>query len=107
MGRWWRAVSLSRRHKRPCEGSFWFTLERGEGQIMQIQFTPEQEAQIAEVAASTGTDPEGLVRAATLKMLREDALFRAAVMEGKAYADRGEFIEEEDMDARFEEMLRS
>jgi predicted transcriptional regulator len=29
------------------------------------------------------------------------------VMEGKAYADRGEFIEEEEMDARFEQMLRS
>jgi hypothetical protein len=37
----------------------------------------------------------------------QEALFRAAVMEGKAYAERGEFIEEKDMDARFEEMLRS
>jgi len=32
---------------------------------------------------------------------------RAAVREGIAQADRGEFIEEEEMDARFEEMLRS
>jgi hypothetical protein len=28
------------------------------------------------------------------------------VLEGKAYADFGEFIEEEEMDARFEEMIR-
>ena len=32
---------------------------------------------------------------------------RSAVMEGKAYADHGEFIEEAEMDANFEEMLRS
>ena len=37
----------------------------------------------------------------------EDERFRAAVLEGKAYADRGEFIEEDEMDARFEQMLRS
>jgi len=33
--------------------------------------------------------------------------FRAAVLVGKTYADRSEFIEEEEMDARFEQMLRS
>ena len=74
---------------------------------MEVHFTPEQEAQIAKVAATTGTDPEALVKAATMRALDEDARFRAAVIEGKAYADRGEFIEEEEMDARFEEMLRS
>lgn len=37
----------------------------------------------------------------------EDPQFRAAVREGLAQAGRGEFIEEEEMDARFEEMLRS
>lgn len=42
-----------------------------------------------------------------MRLLHEDARFRAAIMEGKAYADRGEFIEEEEMDARFEDMLRS
>ncbi|HJX84808.1 MAG TPA: hypothetical protein VJ723_10730 [Candidatus Angelobacter sp.] len=37
----------------------------------------------------------------------EDAHFRAAVREGIAQAERGEFIEEEEMDERFEQMLRS
>lgn len=54
-----------------------------------------------------GADPEKLLMDATLRLLDEDARFRAAVMEGKAYADRGEFLEEAEMDARFEEMLRS
>lgn len=74
---------------------------------MEVHFTQEQEAQIAKVAASMGADPEKLVMDATLRLLDEDARFHAAVMEGKAYADRGEFLEEAEMDARFEEMLRS
>jgi predicted transcriptional regulator len=39
--------------------------------------------------------------------LLQDAAFRAAVQEGIAQADRGEFIEEEEMDARLEQMLRA
>lgn len=74
---------------------------------MKVHFTQEQEAQISKVAASMGADPEKLVKDATLRLLDEDARFRAAVMEGKAYADRGEVLEEAEMDARFEEMLRS
>ena len=54
---------------------------------MEVHFTPEQEA--------------------ALRLLQEDARFRAAVQEGVAQADRGEFIEEEEMDARFEQMVRS
>ena len=35
-----------------------------------------------------------------MRLLDEDARFHAAVLEGKAYANRGEFIEKEAMDAR-------
>ena len=44
---------------------------------------------------------------AALRLLELDARFRAAVRESIAQADRGEFIEEEEMDARLEQMLRS
>jgi predicted transcriptional regulator len=74
---------------------------------MEVPFTPEQEAQLAQIAATTGTDAERLVKDAALGLLHEDARFRAAVREGIAQADRGEFIEEEEMDARLEQMLRS
>ena len=74
---------------------------------MEVRFTAEQEAQLAEIAGKSGTDPERLVKDAALRVLEEEARFRAAVREGVAQADRGEFIEEEDMDARFEQMLRS
>jgi predicted transcriptional regulator len=74
---------------------------------MEVHFTPEQEAQLAQIAATAGTEPEHLVQDAALRLLQEDARFRAAVREGIAQADRGEFIEEEEMDARLEQMLRS
>ena len=74
---------------------------------MEVHFTPEQEAQLAEVASLAGTDAERLVKDAALRLLQEDTRFRAAVREGMAQADRGEFIEEAEMDALFEQMLRS
>lgn len=74
---------------------------------MEVPFTPEQEALLTRMASQSGTDPSHLVRNAALRLLEEDARYRAAVREGIAQAERGEFIEEEEMDARFEQMLRS
>jgi predicted transcriptional regulator len=48
-----------------------------------------------------------LVKDAALRLLEEDARFRAAVREGIAQADRGELIEEKEMDAHLEQMFRS
>ncbi|HEV1285614.1 MAG TPA: hypothetical protein VNU44_09890 [Bryobacteraceae bacterium] len=74
---------------------------------MEVHFTPEQEAQLSQIASKSGTDTEQLVKDAALRLLAEDARFRAAVREGIEQADRGLFIEEEEMDERFERMLRS
>ena len=75
---------------------------------MEVHLTAEQEAQLAQIARRDGkADAVELLKDAALKLLDEDARFRAAVLEGKTYADRGDFIEEEEMDARLEEMLRS
>ena len=57
---------------------------------MEVHFTPEQEAHSFQAARATGEAAEDLVRVAALRFA-EDARFRAAVMEGKAFADRGEF----------------
>jgi predicted transcriptional regulator len=73
---------------------------------MEVHFTPEQEAQLSQIASQAGTDAERLVKEAALRLLQEEARFFAAVREGIAEADRGEFIEEE-VDARLEQMLRS
>jgi predicted transcriptional regulator len=74
---------------------------------MEIHFTPEQEAELAQIAGQEGIDAERLVKDAAVRLLEEAARFRAAVREGIAQADRGEFIEEAEMDARLEQMLRS
>jgi predicted transcriptional regulator len=75
--------------------------------VMELHFTPEQEAQLVQIASQEGTNAERLVKEAALRLLQEDARFRATVREGIAQADRGEFIEQEEMDARLEQMLRS
>jgi predicted transcriptional regulator len=74
---------------------------------MEVHFTPEQEAQLSQIASHAGTDTERLVKDAALRLLEQDARFRAAVREGIAQADQGEFIEEEEMEARIERMLNS
>jgi len=71
---------------------------------MEVHVTPEQEAQLAHLATRSGTDLEYLIKDA---VLQEDARFRAAGREGIAKADRGEFVEEEEMDARVKCMLGS
>ena len=74
---------------------------------MEVHFTPEQEAELARLAHHAGkSSAVELLKDAALWLLDEEARFRAAVMEAKACARRGEFIEGEEMDARFEEMLR-
>jgi len=74
---------------------------------MEIHLTPEQEAQLSQIATQSGTDAEQLVKDAALRLLDEDARFRAAVRKGIEQADRGEFIEEAEMDARLEQMFQS
>jgi predicted transcriptional regulator len=73
---------------------------------MEVHFTLEQEAQLAQIATNAGIDAERLVKDAALRLLHEDSRFRTAVREGIAQANRGEFIEEEEMDALLEQMLR-
>jgi predicted transcriptional regulator len=74
---------------------------------MDVPFTPDQEAKLAQIAAQEGINAEKLVKDAALRLLEQDARFRAAIRSGIAEADRGEFIEEAEMDARLEQMLRS
>jgi predicted transcriptional regulator len=74
---------------------------------MEVHFTPEEEAELSQIASHAGTDTERLVKDAALRLLEQDARFRASVRAGVAQADRREFIEEEEMEARIERMLNS
>jgi hypothetical protein len=44
---------------------------------MEVHFTPEQGAQLAQIATKAGSDAERLVKDAALRLLAGDAGFRA------------------------------
>ena len=72
---------------------------------MELHLTPEQEARLAEIAQHQGKQLQQLATERVLSLLEDDD-FRVAVRLGLAQADAGNFIEEEEMDARFEKMMR-
>ena len=75
---------------------------------MEVHFTPEQEAQLSRLASQSGkTDAEELVKDLALHQLERHTRFMSAVEKGIEQADRGEFIEEEEMNTCIETMLKS
>ena len=74
---------------------------------MEVDFTHEQQEQLVRIAAQAGTLPERLVTKVVARYLDEEARFLAAVEKGIVAAERGEFIEEEEMDARLEAMFKA
>jgi predicted transcriptional regulator len=72
---------------------------------MEVHFSPEQQAKLTQIAAKAGTAPERLVENVVARYLEEEARFLAAVEKGIAAAERGEFVEEEEMDARLKAMF--
>ena len=74
---------------------------------MEVHLTLEQQAQLAQIATQAGTNPERLATDVVVRYLGEKARFLEAVEKGIAAAERGEFIEEEEMDARLERMFQS
>ena len=73
---------------------------------MELHFTPEQQTRLAQLASQAGTAPERLAANVVARYLDEEARFLAAVEKGLAAAQRGEFIEEKEMDARLEAMFK-
>jgi predicted transcriptional regulator len=62
---------------------------------MEVHLSPEREAQLSEIAAHAGMDAEQLLQDAAGRLVEEAARFRAAVREGIAAADRGDFVEDD------------
>jgi hypothetical protein len=55
---------------------------------MEVHFTPEQEARLAQIATSAGTDTERLVKDAALRLLQGDEDFRSVLSGGVVAAMR-------------------
>ncbi len=75
--------------------------------IVEVNFTPRQEAQLLQIADHTGTDAEQLVKDAALRLVEEHRRFRAGVRRGIAQAEKGELLEHADVKARIERLLQS
>ena len=93
-------ISAPHRSGRPIVDILREARERGS----TLHFTPEQQAQLDQIATNAGTVPEHLVTTLITRYLNEESRFQAAVERSIAAAERGEFIEEE-MDARLEAMF--
>jgi predicted transcriptional regulator len=74
---------------------------------MEIQFTPEQEARLSQIANYNGTPAEQLVKQAALRLVEEDEQFHADIDEAIQQADRGQLIDHEEVKARIARALQS
>jgi predicted transcriptional regulator len=74
---------------------------------MEVHLPQNQESQLNDLAARTGRRTDDLVQEAVARMLAHNDWFKAQVQVGIDQIARGEFIEEEEMDARVERMLES
>ena len=73
---------------------------------MEVQLTPDQQGRLAQIATKAGTVPERLVTAYFACYIDEEACFLAAVEKGIAATECGQFIEEDETDARLESMFK-
>jgi predicted transcriptional regulator len=74
---------------------------------MEVSLPQNQESELNELALKTGRGTDELVREAVERLLAHNQWFKEQVQVGIDQIARGEFIEEEEMDARVERMLQS
>jgi predicted transcriptional regulator len=74
---------------------------------MNVDFTPEQEAQLSQIAARAGMDTEHLVKDAVLRLLEENAKLRLSVRRAIEEADQGELIDHQEVVAHIEQRFQS
>jgi predicted transcriptional regulator len=74
---------------------------------MDLQLPERQAAELASLSMRTGRSPGELVVDAVDRLLAQEAWFDAQVQLGIDQIARGEFLEEEEMDARVARMMRA
>ena len=74
---------------------------------MEVHFTPEQQAQLAQMANKAGTNPEQFVTTVVVQYLDEESRFLEAVNRGESALQRGEYLTHEQVGQRLERFLRS
>jgi predicted transcriptional regulator len=64
---------------------------------MEVRLKPDLEAKLSRLASEQGRDRESLIVEAVERMVNYDEWFVQQVEKGLAAADRGEFVEEEEI----------
>ncbi|MGC2657873.1 MAG: hypothetical protein WA324_07830 [Bryobacteraceae bacterium] len=73
---------------------------------MQVHFTPELEAKLAESAAQQGRDPDELVQEVVARYFDEESRFIEAISRGEQALQRGEYLTHEQVRQRLDRFLR-
>jgi len=73
---------------------------------MELHFTPEEEAKLAQSAARQGRDPDELVRQLLTRYFDEESRFVDAVRRGEEALRHGESLTHEKVGKRLERFLQ-
>ena len=74
---------------------------------MEVHFSPDVETRLLQVASANGKDAQQLVKETVARMLDNQARFIAGVQSGIEQADRGEFVEHQEVLHRIDRLLNS
>jgi predicted transcriptional regulator len=73
---------------------------------MDVRLEPEKEAQLAQIAAQRGLNPDELAGLVLSRYLEDDKHFIDAVNIGLAAAERGDFVEHEEVGKKLKQILQ-
>ncbi len=73
---------------------------------MEVPLQPEKEAQLAQIAAQRGLNPDELAEQVLSHYLEDDKHFVEAVNVGIAAAERRDFVEHEEVGKKLKQLLQ-
>ncbi len=72
---------------------------------MEVRLQPDKEAHLAQIAAQRGVKADELAQQILSRYLEDDARFIEAVNLGLAAAERGDFVEHDEVGAKLQQIL--
>jgi predicted transcriptional regulator len=73
---------------------------------VEVHFSPDVETRLQQLASANGKDAEQLVKETVNRMLENQVRFVAGVRKGIDQADRGEFVDHEEVLNRIDRLFR-
>ena len=74
---------------------------------MEVPLQPEKEARLAQIAAQKGLNADELAQQVISRYLEDDKHFIEAVNIGLAAAERGDFVEHDEVGKKLKQILQS